>query len=142
MATEAEMAILSLLGAANIHFEIYPRGAEQNALGGNTEMDKWKVIISNVYGNAQSFDYFTGKGHRKYNSPVTPHIAGVLYSLLLDAEAVNYSSFEEWADCFGYDTDSRKAERIYHACRENGEKLNKIISGKVRENLAKVLQDY
>lgn len=142
MVTSAENAALSILGAANIHFDIQPRGTKQNALGGNTEMDKWEVIFSNVYGCAQSFDYFTGKGHRKFNTPVKPHIAGVLYSLITDAEALQYGTFEEWASCCGYDADSRRAEKIYQACRKNGEKLNKILPTKTINNLAEVLRNY
>jgi len=142
MVTSAENAALSILGAANIHFDIQPRGTKQNALGGNTEMDKWEweVIFSNV-GCAQSFDYFTGKGFRKLHAPVKPHVAGVLYSLINDSNAIQYT-FEEWADCYGYDTDSRKAEKTYYACRENGEKLSKVIPVKILESLAEVLQDY
>lgn len=141
MTTPKENAVISILGAANIYFDIQPRGVEQNAFDGNTEMDKWEVVFSNVYGCAHSFDYFTGKGFRKFYAPVKPHIAGVLYSLINDSEAMQYT-FEEWADCYGYDTDSRKAEKIYYACRENGEKLSKIIPVKILESLAEVLQDY
>jgi hypothetical protein len=42
--------------------------------------------------------------------------------MILDVLAMEFSytvyDFEEWADNLGYDRDSRKAERIYNACRD------------------------
>lgn len=58
-------------------------------------------------------DYHTG---RKFYPPR----ASVLACLALDAEAINYGSFEQWAQEFGYDTDSRKAEEAYNACLRTG----------------------
>lgn len=142
MTISTEKAVTSILGAAHIYFDILPRGVEQNALGGDTDMDKWEVTFSNIYGCNQQFYYFTGKGLRKFNTPVKPHIAGVLYSLITDAEALQYNTFEEWASYCGYDADSRRAEKIYHACRENGEKLHKILPAKTIDILAEVLRNY
>src|SRR3974390_538758 len=47
---------------------------------------------------------------------IQPDICDVLHSLTLDADVLNYSDFEDWASNFGYDTDSREAEKIYQAC--------------------------
>lgn len=70
-----------------------------------------------------------------------PTHASVLYSLLLDSDA-SECSFSEWCGHFGYDTDSKKAERIYSACQDNSDKLNRIFSGKQKAKLQTLLEDY
>jgi hypothetical protein len=50
--------------------------------------------------------------------PIPPTAADVLGCLCSDAQGVDHGeTFEDWASDFGYDTDSRKAERIYHECQ-------------------------
>ena len=58
------------------------------------------------------------------SKPVPPPLDDVLYSLIMDADALD-RYFPDWADEFGYDQDSRNALAIYEACRKNGEKLIK-----------------
>lgn len=71
-----------------------------------------------------------------------PLLRDVLYSLLMDADAINYASFEDWAIDFGYDVDSRKAESIYRACLEIGLKLRAMIGNDALEQLRTAFQDY
>lgn len=73
--------------------------------------------------------------------PKTPEITDVIYCLLSDSDAIEYN-FTEWANDFGYDTDSIKAEKVYQACVETGRKLNRIFSPKDLESLRELLQDY
>ncbi len=56
-----------------------------------------------------------------------PSIADVLGSLMVDASAIDHITFEDWADNFGYDLDSRKAERTYNVCRETGARLVEML---------------
>ena len=43
-----------------------------------------------------------------------PSVSNLLECLILDASGVDRSqSFEDWADEYGYDPDSRKAKRLY-----------------------------
>jgi hypothetical protein len=46
-----------------------------------------------------------------------------MQSLVRDADALHSAGFDDWAADYGYDTDSRKAESIYRACLEIGQKL-------------------
>lgn len=46
-----------------------------------------------------------------------PSAADVLASVVSDAAGVEERTFEEWADDFGIDTDSRRGEKIYNACK-------------------------
>lgn len=51
---------------------------------------------------------------------IEPSLVDVVGAVLCDAEALNHSSFEDWASDFGYDTDSRKAEEAYNQCVKTG----------------------
>lgn len=67
------------------------------------------------------------------------NIDDVLHCLLSDADALNYT-FEDWADCYGYDLDSIKAMEVYKACQNNGKKLKKFINN--IEQAMEKFQDY
>lgn len=53
-------------------------------------------------------------------------LAFALYSFLQDALSGIQNSFDSFCSEFGYDTDSRQAEKIYNACLKSGEKAEKI----------------
>ena len=69
--------------------------------------------------------YFSqGSAHKK-----PPTLAEVLDCLASDASGVdNAQSFEAWASEYGYDTDSRKAEKTYNICVQQAQEL-KILLG-------------
>lgn len=76
----------------------------------------------------------------EYHTEVKPlNIDDVLYSLLMDSDAVDYS-FSDWCDAFGYDEDSRKALKIYEACGDNSKKISKFIPN--IEAAGEKFQDY
>lgn len=126
--------------------------------------DEWRVTF-NRGDKKESFEYFTGTGHRVSKVPVpafvglnprsiatarwvkenvkphTPQAAGVLYSLLTDISATE-QSFADWCADFGYDTDSRKALTTYEACQKNADKLFKLFTPEERAHLSELLEDY
>lgn len=65
-------------------------------------------------------DYNNGKTY--YNKKEFPFI---LYCFLSDAHS-GYLTFDNFCSEFGYDTDSRKAEKIYKACERSMEKIYKL----------------
>ena len=67
---------------------------------------------------------------------------GVVWSLLNDARAIDYACFEDWADDYGYDSDSRKAEKIYNDCLAIGLKLRAGLGENLMEKLRDTLLDY
>lgn len=71
-----------------------------------------------------------------------PELIDVLYSLVLDSDVINYSSFEDWADCFGYDADSRQAEKINNDCLQIALKLRSILGDSTMQKLQEAFQDY
>jgi hypothetical protein len=48
----------------------------------------------------------------------TPTLQEVLHSLCLGSDVRHYLTFEQWAYDFGYDPDSRKAEKIYEELKK------------------------
>jgi hypothetical protein len=70
-----------------------------------------------------------------------PSMRDVLYGLLMDSEAYSMG-FEEWADKFGYNLDSRKAEATYNECAAIGRALAARLSPAEIDRLREVFQDY
>ena len=56
-----------------------------------------------------------------------PEAADVLACIANDAASVDCNDFETWAAEFGYDSDSRRAERIFNACREERRNLKRFL---------------
>lgn len=79
---------------------------------------------------------------RKNKTPLSPDIESVVYSLLLDGNAIDHPDFESWACNCGYDTDSRKAEAIYRTCLEIGLKLRNALGDATLRKLQEAAQDY
>lgn len=71
-----------------------------------------------------------------------PDDVDVMYSLVMDAEAIDYPTYEDWAGCFGYDEDSRSGEKIYKACLEIGLRLRSAIGDAGLSKLRELYQDY
>jgi hypothetical protein len=65
--------------------------------------------------------FYQGTAHK--NPPTSADVVGCM---LLDASALD-STFEEWCSDMGYDSDSRAAERTYHACIEQGKKAKALL---------------
>jgi hypothetical protein len=64
----------------------------------------------------------------------TPDPIEILWAIARDGDALE-STFEDWAYDLGYDADSRRAEKVYRACQENGFRLRKILSADKIETL-------
>jgi hypothetical protein len=71
-----------------------------------------------------------------------PELIDVLYSLVLDSDVINHPSFEDWANEFGYDVDSRKAEKTYRECMQIALKLRAMLGNDNLEKLREAFQDY
>jgi hypothetical protein len=71
-----------------------------------------------------------------------PKLTDVLYSLVMDSDAIEAGDFEEWADTFGYDKDSRSAEKLYKACLELGLKLRQLVGNANLDKLRELFEGY
>lgn len=63
---------------------------------------------------------------KNLSKPVPPTVADVLSALLGSASALE-ETFEEWCQSFGYDEDSRTAERTYLACQQETIKVKQLL---------------
>jgi hypothetical protein len=70
-----------------------------------------------------------------------PDAADVVYSLVMDAGAADYASFEDWAADLGESTDSRKAEQTFNLCRTIALDLNRVFGAAVVEQLKPIVQE-
>jgi hypothetical protein len=78
-----------------------------------------------------------------FSKPIPrPELADILYCLLTDGEAIDYPTYEEWADNLGYDRDSRKGEETYRACVIIGLKLRQMFGDAELAKLRDLFQDY
>jgi hypothetical protein len=93
------------------------------------KQDEWQQsahgysVTLHYKGRQYTTDFWMGSAHTD-----GPTAEGVLECLLSDANAAQHT-FEDFCAEMGYDSDSRKAERIWKAC------------DKVRENMERLLGD-
>jgi hypothetical protein len=101
---------------------------------------------------ATAIEYETEHGRRSFRIDSLGHASGavallpdpcdVLSSLALDSDAIDYPTFEEWADNSGYDPDSRKGEAIYRQCLETALNLRAGLGEEGLRKLWEAAQDY
>jgi hypothetical protein len=96
---------------------------------GSYNHNKFSVRVKNTYtGDRTSFDFF-GSENDYNNGKVELYeedLKHAFYCLISDSlSAVN--DFEEFCSEFGYDVDSRTAERIYKGCKKQYSKAIKLV---------------
>jgi hypothetical protein len=88
---------------------------------------KWKksnYVSPAIKSTAIGHECETGKHAKKgfgdnvfaSNKAIIPDYESALYSLVMDSDVINYSSFSDWAENFGYSGDSIEAKGIYDGC--------------------------
>lgn len=106
----------------------------------NREASHWHVMISrDGVGNPSQMNlqYSMGSAHKG-----EPKLADVMYSLVCDTRDIDGQSFEQWASEFGYDSDSRRAERIYRACVNQRTEMLALFTRAELDQLVELFQDY
>jgi hypothetical protein len=84
----------------------------------------------------------TDEGTKHLPVAILPKAQDVLYSLIKDADVLDYATFEDWALELGYDIDSRAAEKIYRTCLDIALKLRAGIGDTALSELCEAFQDY
>lgn len=94
-------------------------------------MDNWRCLLK--CGRSQMTVYFSkGVAH----NGAKPDPGEVLDCLASDAAGIdNARSFEDWCGDYGYDTVSRKAEKIYKACQRQAQSLKRVLGDSAYETL-------
>ena len=81
----------------------------------------------------RSFGLYFSQGSAHTENPT---LADVLDCLASDAGGYeNARSFDDWAAEYGYDTDSRKAEKTFRAIKRQAEQLKRTIGAEAYEEL-------
>lgn len=98
------------------------------------------------FGSGLSVDEFDeilqaceGVTKTRYRNP--PTFCDILSGLAMDADVLDYGTFEEWASGLGYDPDSRKAEEIYRQCLAQSLKLWSMIGNDNLEKLRRIANE-
>jgi len=119
--------------ANKITSTIIPGAPHQPTDAWQASADGWTVQLRNrESGEHMTVAFWTGTGFRMFKGgrkrPVKPATADVLSCLAMDALGVEYArTFEEWADDLGYDTDSRRAERIWNTVIAQAIDLRRVL---------------
>lgn len=168
---ELNQIIKSLLNDNNIKVQItfIPFSKSRNKKK-NYKSFNYKILLIGE-SDSMVFDYSMGVAHSpsynqfKRNDPVLnketecgtivnqrsliptlikiiPDITDIIYSLLVDSEVSNYSTFEEWAGAMGYNPDSRIEENIYNQCIKKSKDLLNIINPELINQLSELLENY
>ena len=89
--------------------------------------------LAGGFGPRSQFVTFFSQGSAHTNDPT---IADVLDCLASDSAGYeNARSFEEWCGEYGYDTDSRRAERIYNTIAEQSKQLRHFLGDAAFQSL-------
>lgn len=86
--------------------------------------------------------YSPDLGVMSTGKPILPDTVAVIWSLTRDADVLSYPGFEGWATDLGFDSDSRKAERIYHECLKHALALRNAIGQAGLDRLIEAGRDY
>lgn len=100
------------------------------------DADHWKVKlrVKDSDGTAHVMTTYFSKGYGHKGKE--PKADEVLDCLASDAAGVeNAQSFEDWCSEYGYDTDSRKAEKTYNVCKHEADYLKKWLGDRQYQRL-------
>ena len=104
----------------------------------DSNMDHWKCLLRRIgkgsgdRGARMTVYFSQGYGHNGKE----PKVASVLDCLASDASSIeNARGFEDWASDFGYDTDSRKAEKTYRTCEHQAKRLRSFLGDDLYDQL-------
>jgi len=116
------------------------KGYKQPPFGRMTLHDK-EIQDSFKHTCENGFLYAYTKWRISGKKQPAPELKEILYCIVSDADSIDYD-FEEWAGNYGYDTDSRKAEKMYHDCIQIGLKLRQLVGNDNLQTLRELYQDY
>ena len=96
----------------------------------NDDTDK---LFHNVYkvtvglnGKQTSFNFWDSAHNT--NMGIEPTKESILDTIVSDYNYTDYAQFDDFCADMGYDTDSRKAEKIWKNCLKQSKKLQKVFS--------------
>ena len=107
-------------------------GSKPAQWGNGRESENWnhhKVTVTNKEHNLKtSFDFWASIA--RPNMETEYDILNAFYCFISDAIS-GYMTFSEFCGEFGYDEDSRSAEKTWKACKRASDKLKRIYDGDI-----------
>jgi hypothetical protein len=104
--------------------------SERDEWGKDPGATHWKVKVRKDWG------VFTMRFHMGSAFKRPPNVTEVLGALATDGVGyANAKDFEDWANEYGYNPDSRKAERIYRQVGDNATKARQTFGDAIYEAL-------
>ncbi len=93
---------------------------------------------------ADDLDFEVENGrHAGQNKEIKlPELEDVLYSLISDYSVLDHPTFESWCEEYGYDFDSRTAEKTYKATKENALMLKVVLGDENINMLRELFNEY
>lgn len=134
MTTETEQKTLAdFIGEHSITMTV--ESADSNPHMENSDnMDHWRCkLVNRSRKTRMTLIFSKGMGHHG----AEPRIEEVLDCLASDGSGVENSrgNFSEWCDEYGYDADSRRAERTFNATVKQTDKLRNLLGEEAFEEL-------
>jgi hypothetical protein len=159
--------IKDLCQAFNITCEVIFKGFEREESKPKESYERPSVFYRSTYmvsisnrcnGKKEDFGYFMGHSSESEFSRMSdgekhqrrrerfPKLNEVLCSLAQDASFfVNndalYATYENFAEEYGYDSDSRKGFEIFQACQENGNRLLNLLGKEAFDRLMRLVSE-
>lgn len=130
------MTIQEFINENGLKLVVRPAKTNPNFMASNDEWMKtanhYKISILRPEEMGKLDTYFSmGPGNKGL-----PDLPTVLDCLASDASGIeNAKSFEDWASEYGYDADSRKAEKTYSICQKQAEELRDLLGDEAYETL-------
>ena len=127
---ENEMTLDQFIKSAGLEMTAVPTDHNPSMEDGAT-MDHWRCTIR-AGKSRMSLVFSMGSGH----GGKRPELADVLECLAGDSAGhENSRDFADWCNEYGYDTDSRRAEKTYRAVKRQAERLHKLLGDSAYQTL-------
>lgn len=124
--------ILSAMGVTMSWVRTEPR---KDADDWDASASHWRVTLRHNK-KRMAFAYSMGAAHTG-----EPEIDDCLNSILRDAECAG-DGFEDFCESLGYDQDSRKAYRVWKACKRIAASLNRLFTSRELDELRELFAGY
>ena len=115
-------SLADFITRAPIRFTVRPADRNPNMGSRDAGASHWRCTLT-LNGKRMTVPFSQGSAHT-----FPPTLADVLNCLALDASGFeNAGDFASWCGEYGYDTDSRKAEKIYKTVGRQAASLKSLL---------------
>lgn len=136
---DMESDIEFILEAMGVSFRAGPIDKRSDGLCSDMARHWFYAFERGQAGQNINGEYSQGSAHT--SPPTDIDVLGCLLSDMVEDKEFRESDFEYWADSFGYDIDSRKAESIYRATIAQSNQMRDFFSAQEIESLTELFNE-